>query len=64
MLCAPIVTAYATAADRKMAFLKGTIIGALNSSVRGMSRLTREVAPPNMFLRAERFMIFVCVPRD
>ena len=56
------MTAYATAADRKMALRKGTIIGVLNSAVKGMSRLTREVVLLNMSLRAERSIILVVVP--
>ena len=55
------MTAYATAAERKMAFRKGTIIGVLNSVVSGMSGLTREVVLLKMSLRAERSIIFVDV---
>ena len=44
-----------------MALRKGTMMGLLNSAVRGMSRLTSEVAPLKMSLRFERSMIFVVV---
>jgi len=55
------VTAYATAAERNMAFRKGTIIGVLNSAVSGMFGFTRDVALLKMSLRAERLIIFVDV---
>ena len=53
--------AYATAAERKMALRKGTIIGVLNSAVSGMFRLTRDVAVLKMSLSAERSIILVDV---
>ncbi len=45
-----------------MAFRKGTMMGALNSEVRGMSVLQSEVTPLKISLSAERSMIFVVVP--
>ena len=45
-----------------MALRKGTMIGALNSEVKGMSVLQSEVTSLKISLRAERSMIFVVVP--
>ena len=46
-----------------MAFRNGTMIGALNSDVKGISRLTSDVAPAKMSLRFDRSIIFVLVFR-
>jgi hypothetical protein len=45
-----------------MALRKGTMIGALNSAVKGISVLQSEVTPLKISLRAERSMILVFVP--
>ena len=45
-----------------MALRNGTMIGALNSAVKGISVLQREVTPLKISLSAERSMIFVVVP--
>ncbi len=45
-----------------MALRNGTMMGALNSAVKGMSVLQSEVTSLKISFRAERSMIFVVVP--
>ncbi len=45
-----------------MAFLKGTMMGWLNSDVKGILVLQSEVTSPKTSFRAERSTIFVLVP--